>query len=379
MKFLRRCGIVLSYVFLVASSLSAANLWVPRFHLTTRGYGDDGAFVLTTRADIDLQIEGGLKFGGRLAFSFSNPDITRSAVIPETYDSDAIENAFARTISIKSAGVIARNVFGLPIDFSYYTGETAVFGSGDDFPLLFGTTEFATTFRGVYYFPDDPVYDGIHAVSGTGFGLGYTPADAFGIELFVYQDEVLGTGTYSADLRVLYASELVKLEGFLGSTFPSGPHGTYRAGLMMYYDTGAGGEFFSQLGVTHWTPVQEELTIDNFFLLFEPRVRLGPVHTILTFFWHPSIYRQIPTGNDGAIDINLKFQYTELGTFTSVFGVENLFALRPSHTTQFAVSIAPFLSVATTGAIWDFKLKTRVFPFDLAGMFEGIIGVRTAF
>ena len=379
MKFLRRCGVCLMYVFFVASSLSAANLWVPRFHLTTRGYGDEGVLVLTTRADIDLQIEGGLKFGGRLAFSFSNPDITRSAVIPDAYDSHAIENAFARTISIKSAGVVARSVFGLPIDFSYYTGETAVIGSGDDFPLLFGTTEFATTFRGVYYFPENPVYDGIHSVTGTGFGLGYFGADSLAIELFLYQDEILGTGTYSSDLRALFASELVKLEGFLGVTFPSGPYGTYRAGLMMYYDTGAGGEFFSQLGVTHWTPVQEDITIENFFLLFEPRVRIGPVHTILTFFWHPSIYRQEPTDSDGAIDINLKFQYTDVGTFTSVVGVENLFALRPSQAEQFAISVAPFLSVATTGAIWDFKIKTRVFPFDLDGMFEGLIGVRTAF
>lgn len=379
MKFLRRCGIGLIYVSFVASSLSAANLWVPRFHLTTRGYGEDGGLVLTTRADIDLQIEGGMKFGGRLAFSFSNPDITRSAIIPETYDPDAIENAFARTISIKSAGVIARNVFGLPVDFSYFTGETAVFGSGDDFPLLFGTSGFATTFRGVYYFPEKPVYDGIHSVTGTGLGLAYTAAESLGVEFFLYQDEILGTGTYSADLRILFASALVKLEGFLGTTFPSGSYGTYRAGLMMYYDTGAGGEFFSQLGVTHWTPAQEDLTIENFFLLFEPRVRIGPMHTILTFFWHPSIYRQLPTDSDGAIDINLKFQYTDLGAFTSIFGVENLFALRPSQTTQFAVSVAPFLSVATTGAIWDFKLKTRVFPFDLDGMFEGVIGVRTAF
>lgn len=366
---------------LVAPSLSAANVSIPLFRLLTRGTVSEGVFSLNTVANVDIALEGGYKFGGRLEFELLNDDLEASDELGDSYDPEALRAVLGRTLTFKSANVIVREAFGTPIELSYFTGETDLIAAGHSFPELFGSVPFTTDFRGYVYFPEGIAYEGIHAVSGTGFGVSTNQwLQNLRVLGYLYQDAWLGSGNYSSDLRLLYNTERLKLEYFVGASFPRGPYGVYRSGLMLFYTTGEGGEFFTQIGVPRFAPGEDtELTIDHFYFLFEPRVSLGLLSIVLTLFWHPEYYLLTPTGEDGAIDINVKFLLGNRLDAEVRGGVENRVALRPSSSTQLTAVVSPFLEVNTSGVLWDFKVNARLFPFSLADMFEGFIGIRTEF
>lgn len=366
---------------LAASTLPAANVSIPLFRLLTRGTVSDGIFALNTRANVDIALEGGYKFGGRVEFELLNDDLEASHEIADTYDPNALRAALGRTLTFKSAQVIVREAFGTPIQLSYFTGETDLIAAGNSFPELFGSVPFTTDFRGYVYFPEGIAYEGIHAVSGTGFAIS-TNQWLPNLRLlgYLYQDAWFGSGNYSSDVRLLYNTERLKLEYFVGASFPRGPYGVYRSGLMLFYTTGEGGEFFTQIGVPRFAPGEDTaLTIDHFYFLFEPRVSLGLLSIILTLFWHPEYYLQTVTNEEGAIDINVKFLLGDRLEAEVRGGMENRIALRPESSTQLTAVVSPFLEVNTSGVLWDFKVNARLFPWSLADMFEGFIGIRTEF
>jgi hypothetical protein len=339
-----------------------ANLSVPSMLMYTRGYMNQGTFVLSSFGSMDLLVEGGYKFGAQATFGF---------------ESDSLENdtAVEQVLTFKLAKVVIRDIFGLPVDFAYFSGENATFASGDAFPQRFGATPFATDFRGYRYFPEGIRYDGIHTVDGTGGEISTMPTDWLFAALYAYQDAYIGAGYYSGDLRGMLSFPRVKLEAFVGGTYPSATYGVYRGGLLFYYDTGSGGEFLTQIGIPRWDPMTA-FGIDLFYFLFEPRVHVDPLTIFVTLFWHPEYYLQQATNELGSVDINVKFLFGDRTVHTATGGVETTFAVRTTQAEQFSAKVSPFVSIVTAGVLWDIKVNVNLFPFDLNNIAEGIIGIR---
>lgn len=364
------------------ASTHAANLTIPRFHLLTRGASDGGLFVLQTQADIDIQMGGGYKFGGQLSLSLASSNLEEPSEPGPVYDQATIAAALRNRLGLRSASVIVRDLFGLPLDASYFVGEHSRLVNGDIFPTQFGTTIVASDVRGLLYFPTGVAYNGLHAIDGTGILLS-SPGLApwLFVDAALYQDAYLGPGYYSTDVRAALNFSRFKVETFVGASFPQAAWGLYRGGLLLFYSTGQGGEFLTQIGVPRWAPVTDgELNIDDFYILFEPRVHIGLISIVLTLFWHPEYYVQAPTNDRGATDIIMRFIAGDVQTNSVSGGLESAIRLRPSDATdQLRVSVSPFVSISTSGVLWDMKANFNVFPFALDSLFEAYVGVRTEF
>jgi hypothetical protein len=384
---MRKVGIIASILVLfLAAGVFAADLAVPEMELITRGYAYEGDFILGTRGSVDFLVAGGYKFGGRVLLGFESNNLED----PETVE----------FLGFKGAHVVIRNLFGIPFDLTYFTGENDVFCTGEIFPTHFGAKPIASRFSGYLYFPEENQvrYDGIYTVNGTGLKL----ASGFGSQanlssMYIYQNSYLGTGTYSLDLFTALNTELFKLEAFLGASYPASVYGYYRAGVLLFYDTGQGGEFLTQIGIPLWDPQNDQFGINLFYFLFEPRVRFDFFSIILTLFWHPRFYFQenlridtkelswadvnagIDTNELGSADINANFQFGDPDTSIISGGIEARLSLSTTATEQFRTVVAPYFSTITSGVIWDFKLNTQVFPWDVAEMFEMFVGVRAEF
>jgi hypothetical protein len=360
--------ISIALLVIAAVSVHSADLAVPEVELITRGYMDGGSFLLATRGDVDFLIAGGYKFGGRILLGFESSDL---------------ENIAAdRSLQFRGAHIIMRQPLGLSLDLTYFTGELDVFGSGDVFPTAFGSRAIASNFSGYLYFPEDSqiIYNGIHTIDGSGLKISSRFNTDFNLSsLYVYQDSYLGTGHFSLDLHTVFNTEQFKMESFAGVSYPSSTWGLYRAGLLLFYDTGQGGEFLTQIGIPRWDPVGDPFAIDLFYFLFEPRVRFGGFSIILTLFWHPAYYLQTATNELGSIDINSNFQFGNPEKSINSGGIETKMSLSTTATDQFRAIVSPYFRIATSGVIWNFKVNTQVFPIDVANMFEIFIGVRAEF
>jgi hypothetical protein len=362
--------------------LSAANVTIPNYQLLTRGGLQGGLFVLRTQADIDVQLGGGYKFGGRLSFSIETDSLEDPSTPGPLYDQDVISAALRERLGLSSASVIVRDLFGLPLNAHYFIGEYARLLNGELFPRQFGSQIVASDLRGLFYFPQGVVYDGVHAVDGTGIAFSATTlAPWLYLEGAIYQDAYLGPGYYSTDVRAAFSTRQFKAETFIGASFPRAAYGLYRAGVLLFYSTGQGGEFLTQIGVPRWAPVTDgALNIDDFYFLFEPRVHVGAVSIILTLFWHPEYYVQAPTSERGATDIVVRLIAGDVQKNTVSGGLENGIRLRPSSSgDQLSVTVSPFLSLSSSGVIWDFKTDFNLFPFDPNDLFQAYVGIRTQF
>ena len=374
---------IFKFLIILLFNLNAADLDIPKMELITRSDIGPSTPILLTRGKIDLKIGGGYKLGGSLILGFDSADLGYSNADITDYD-DSSENLATYLsnqtyLQFQSAQVTIRDLFSTPTDLTYFTGIADVFCSGDDFPAIFGSVPVATRYRGYLYFPDNE-FDGIHTVNGTGLKLSST----FGSEkivssAFIYEDGYLGSGYFSGDIRTLLNFDKIKLEGFMGATFPASAYGLYRGGLLFYYNPGTTGEFFAQVGVPQWNP-SESFTIERLFFLFEPRIKLNPVTIIFTLFWHPGYYLQQTTADMGSADVHINFMIgePELSTFSGgLEGSVTFDSSAPSN--KFGVKVSPYISAITSGVIWNIMLNTELFPYSLTDMFEGIISVKAEF
>ncbi len=366
---MRKVGIIaLVLTSLLAAGAAGADLTVPRLELITRGYASGGDFLLGTRGRADFLVAGGYKFGGRVLLGFESNNLED----PEG----------EKTLDFRGAYVIIRNLLGIPLDLTYFTGENDIFCTGAIFPSYFGAKPIASRFSGYLYFPEESQvrYEGIHTVNGTGLKMSSGFGSSVNLSsLYLYQDSYLGTGTYSLDLFTAFNTEFFKMEGFLGASYPASKFGYYRAGFLLFYNTGQGGEFLTQVGIPRWDPQVDPFAIDLFYFLFEPRVRFDFFSIILTLFWHPEYYLQAATNELGSADVNANFQFGDPDNSILSGGVEANLSLSTTAAEQFRAVVAPYFSTITSGVIWDFKVNTQVFPWNVAEMFEMFVGVRAEF
>ena len=390
-------------MLLAAATASAfgAGLSVPDFRILTNGRVNDGALVLSTRVYTDLLIEGGAKFSASFKLGFQTDNLEdylkamASPITVDTTDSEAIEILNNRTgLAFRSAAITLNGAFGTPLETTVFVGRLDPFASGDDFPLLFGTTDFATRLRGYMYYPDgigndqNRYYNGLHEAYGTGLRLSL-PGERFKPYLYLYQDAWIDEpGHYSADARVLFNTRNIKLEGFIGaSSYPGSSLGIYRGGFLFFFDTGNVGAFYAQIGVPRWDPTKS-FGMDMLFFMFEPRVDFGAGTLTLSLFFHPAWYLQKPTGESGALDMRVDFSLGKLAISGLQAGVETLISYNPNDASDPAansalvVEIAPYFNSIRDGVRWDLKLGIRALPFPEEawyGVFRPSIGITTAF
>ena len=370
----------------LSGPLFSADIRVPRLELMSRAFLDEDVFRLTTRVDLEMALEGGYKFGADVGFRFQNQRIEEpSELTGPPYDDDEVEriNAlFNNTLRFQYARATTREVFGAPLDLIYFTGSIDRFASGREFERRFATRPFASEYAGFRYFPDGVQYDGIHAVRGTGLQLrGPIGSDRWSADLYLYQDEQIRPGVFSGDGRVLFNHPQVKIETFVGATFPEAAAGVYRGGMLLFLDSGVGGEFLAQVGLPYWAPdgSGDDLSLDDFFIMIEPRVRLDSFGIFLTLFWHPAFYEQRPTGEEGSLDLNMKLLIGNPFTGGAYGGIDNTIQFTPEGDEQVELSLSPFLRVATSGVLWDMTLRAKVYPFDLTDAIQAFFGIRTEF
>ena len=378
-----RKTVVFSLLFAASCAVAfGANVTMPTFQLLTRGALDGGLFALRTQADVGIRIGGGYKFGGELSLSIRSDNLEQPSVPGPAYDQDLMRAALQERVSLSLASVVIRDLFDQPLEIRYFVGELSRVLTGDIFPDQFGTRAIATAHRGMLAFPAGIVYDGIHAVSGTGISLAATGiAPWLYLDGAIYQDRNLGPGHYSTDVRAAFNIPSLKAEAFVGASYPGAQFGLYRGGLLLHYAAGSGSEFFTQFGIPRWAPVADgPLNIDAFYFLFEPRVHIGPLSVILTLFRHPSYYEQVPTTEAGATDIIVRLAVGERSDSLVSGGLESAIRLRPAGPDdQVRVSVSPFVAMGSSGIVWDLRVNLNLFPYDLTSLFEAYIGVKTGF
>jgi len=378
-------GAALALLLLVSAFAFPANISVPTFELITHAAPYNGVFALQTYGNIVIQVDGGYKFGAQVDLNFlSSTDPSSSLETP----------GFFNPIGFYGASVIMRDVLGSSIDISYFVGQNDYFCRGDGFSF-FGATTFATGYSGFMYFPAGPLYQGIYQVDGTGVRVDITPVkETLRFSVYAYEDthynDLLSLpagavatlpgqlGSYSTDVRALLNLDVVKLEGFFGLTYTTtAAYGLYRGGLMLYA-TNKDVEFFAQVGVPEWD-ASTAFSINQFYLLFEPRLHLDQFSIVPTFFWHPAYYQQFYNPSEvGNFDVNVNAYVGDLIKTSVRGGMEGNFKFTSSSMTTPGILqtvVSPYVSFATPGVVWTLKANMKLFPFSVSTFFDAFIGI----
>ena len=377
-------GATLALFLLMSATAFPANVTVPTFELITQAAPINGVFALQTYGNIVIQIDGGYKFGAQVNLGFLN------SLSPGL----SLESAVQSPLALSGASVIMRDVLGSTIDLSYFVGQNDYFCMGDGFSY-FGATTFATGYSGYMYFPTGPLYKGIYQVDGTGIKLEVAPIkEILRFALYAYEDthsndspmmpagtvNTLGQplGSFSLDLRGLMNFDVIKVESFLGVTYtPTTTYGLYRTGVMLYA-TNKDVEFFAQIGIPEWD-TSSTFTINNFYLLFEPRLHLGQFSIVPTFFWHPAYYLQFYNPAEvGNFDVNVNSYFGDLVTTAVRGGLEGNFKFQSATASAAGIIqtvVSPYASFATPGVVWTLKLNLKLFPFAASTLFGAFLGI----
>ena len=411
------------FFFILLGLVSAAEITIPRFEMVTLGRIRDDEFSMASAISVDLALNGGYKYGLSLGFSFDCDNLAKALayrnfqfgyldyldgsrgtpVEPDEYNdlaeqinliNDRLNNR--GTLSFRTAKATVRELFSLPLELSFFIGEGDNYCSGDEFPLRFGVDPIGTDYRGLFYFPQgiggniSRQYYGIHEAGGTGISLALSLWDTVVPMIYIYQSfpsisSIFGYGTsgaygeslYSGDLRCLLNLEKFKMEAFWGLSYNDGF--ITRGGILTHFQPINDLEFLFQGGITGWA-LDDELTIDNFFFLMEPRFRFGIFGINTTLFYHPVIYHNILTVQErGKADINLKM-FIQIPNTEFTAGIESTMGLKIDKMEDFSFQAAPFISFLSSGLRWDTKLRVNLTgTTNLKEMFELFIGVNTSF
>ncbi len=371
-----RAIFLVGFLFL-GGAIHPANVLVPDLELITRAYTSAGVFMLATRGSMNLAFDGGYKFGGSVAFEYENGFL-------EQPSADA-------GLTFKKASVTVRELFDLPLSFSWFIGENDLLCEGDAFVEAFGTVPIMTLYRGEMHFSGGVVYDGIYGIDGTGFRIDFSPIPgSFLLSLYGYEDTnfidtstvppSLIPGNFSADLRILADFGALKAEAFGGASYvPTSLFGYYRGGLLFYVSGGETAEFMAQIGVPRADPgADPAFGINHFYILFEPRLHVGIFSAIPTFFWRPGWYQQTATGESGSFDINLDLALGDISDFGIRGGLESNFTFTSGPNT-FGLTESPYVSIAAMGMLWNLKLDVDIrWPLTLDCL-SGMIGIKAQF
>jgi hypothetical protein len=391
--------------------LMAAEVTIPRLEMASRGRVEDREFALASVISADMGISGGYKYGMLLGFSFQADDLAKAMayrnfefghaasdpVPADDYDAlvdqlnDHLNNQ--ATLRFRLAKATARDLFDKPLELAYFIGEGDDFCNGEEFTSRFGIDPIGSDFKGFFYFPDgigediSRQYNGIHQVRGTGISLALSRWESFVPMIYIYEDfsyiQFMSGGTgetrYSGDLRFLINREKVKTEAFGGLSLNSDLDVNLRGGILAHFSSDQGVEFLVQGGIPSWDR-GEEIKVDHFYFLMEPRILFGNKGFYITFFYHPVEYLHIKTPKErGKADINIKFLSGNRQSGFS-WGLETTMGMKFAGTQDFSAWISPFAGFLASGLRWDAKVRVNALGWSApTEMFELFIGVRTAY
>jgi hypothetical protein len=369
-----------------------ANIDVPLLELVTWGRLESGVFGFDTRGDMELRVDGGYKFAGRVLFGFSSSTLETAA--------------FNDMLRFTAARVTLREIFGAPLNLTWFIGEAEAFCSGAVFPDLFGSPVIASRFFSFVHFQPEPgpppvyyTYRGIYTPNGTGLVLDWLPGERrLQLSWYLYQDSsidadadytTLDWGHFSSDFRAAINLDRIKLEAFVGATYPvpDGTVGYYRGGLL-FYAAEQSVEFLAQIGIPRWNPYLEAIDIDLLYLFVEPRVRFGAFAIAPSFFWRPRYFLNEETNvvedtGGQAFDINLDLQVGKPAQWPVGGGLEGNFVYQtelagvPVNEMRFKLS--PYLRLLTSGVTWELRVPVNLFPLDASDPAQVFLTVQAEF
>jgi hypothetical protein len=385
----------------MTETLCAADITISEMEFITRGNWSDQAesVVLTTRGMSTMEVGGGYKFGGSMSFGFESGNIDYAGDDPPNYldeeyqsqSSPARQDSYLQDLSLYNqnrttldflgAEVVYRGIGSEGTNLTYFVGENDRIASGEDFVEHFGTLPFETKYKGYFYFPEQD-YRGLHRVDGTGLKVDTDLGSSWHrSSLYLYQDAHTGMdpGTYSSDYRAQFHSDKINFEYFAGATFPRDEYGLYRTGMLFHYQPSERGEFFAQVGIPWWEPLNR-LTIEHFYFLFEPRVHFYPLSIILTLFWHPEYYQMQQTDDLGTTDIHVNFLFGKPNEDPVTGGLETTLQLNTEQINKdYEFITTPYLQAATGGVIWNFSVNFTLLPYAHDTLVEGVVGIKAEF
>jgi hypothetical protein len=394
-------------LFSVSQWLFGAEITVPRLEFASRGASEDGNFIVSTSAEADIAVNGGYTYGITLGLGFESQNLEKalsySRLEPfptgtpgaDEYNDLADRYNNQALLSVRLLEATAREVFGKPLDLSFFAGRYHALGSGDEFISRFGTAPVGSSYRGFFYFPegigDDPTrrYDGgIHRIFGTGVAASVGFSDNVVSSFYAYQDlsyrhlypdEEPG-GNFSGDFRLLLNGEKIKLEFFSGGSYLRDDSPAFRGGFLALFSSGTGFDFLIQGGIPFWR-YGEGISIDNCYFLMEPRLRIGKAGLHITFFYHPVYYQNIEeTDEKGRADVNTKLFFGDIAKSFFECGLESTMRFQIKDGEDINMWVSPFVSVITSGLQWDFKVRINPLYFSKGGSIaEAFIGIRTAY
>ena len=372
---------------LIASPLFSANITVPSLEIYSWARNDGSGFALDSYGDVELQLDGGYKFGGAMKFGFSSSSLETAA--------------FNDALTFNSVSVTLRELFGIPLNFTYFIGEGDTFGTGAIFTPYFGTPLLSSHYTSFLHFPNESAYnfyEGIHTVYGTGGKFEFAPPDKnWLLSLYIYQDSSpafltplpapIDFSSRQGSLDVRTAVNLnnnIHLEAFVGATLPTSDSsiGYLRNGVFLH----AGSEkfeFMAELGMPRWRPLDDSFGLDLFYLLVEPRVHLGSMSIVPTFFWRPGYYQQeVNATGIEAMDINLDLQFHGKEESLISGGIEGNFVYQTAPTSETTGKAIPYVQLSTPGVVYKAQVNTKVWPFDLSDLsdtFAVFLSIQAAF
>ncbi len=358
------------------------SLPAPRLEILSSASVVDDELVLQATVDLGLELSFHTGIETGLLLRAYAGDFLQDPVPNATTDPNLQTLPGLHPLYLSGVYIGSRSLFGTPLELRYFIGDSDRFGTGREFPSRFGMSYFASDMRGMRYFRETaiPVYDGLYSVYGHGLRVSTGRlSDTWELRGYTYGDPRLEReNRYSSDLRLLYGTSGLSIDSFLGASYPYGDAGRYRAGTMLFFDNGSIAQFFAQIALPAWEPM-DSISAEDLFLLFEPRLYLRPIWFALTFFWHPTVYEQSLTNAEGYSDIQLEAMIARMDRSGLAGGIRNGFRFRPRDpdAEQLSVRLSPFIKSRLPGYSWELALETQIYPYENLQSFTGVFSFAT--
>ncbi len=262
---------------------------------------------------------------------------------PVSSDSELRMNAFSLSYTLMSGTF--EHKFGI------FAGEDTYFGSDTYVRQFFGTE----SFHSVFAVPKMGIRkNGIYQTDGAGIQYTFKPPVPIAFSIYEYwKAGSAGTSALSTDLRAAGVWRRFLFDIFGGIEVPVGHKAplSFRAGLTAVAGDTSSDHLYIQAAVVD-IKTNEKLSLENMYIVFEPRLTFGLVRLNFSFFSIPSAYAGDmelivnPIGlNTAVIFADIRWQKLESGINICFSTPYETFAGGADREKILGLQISPFCSV----------------------------------